>query len=75
MRTVVYDEELDIDITIELICTCGLPVARLSEEGEFYCLHCDRFCATGKEGCTYCVYAMQDRVSDYDDEGLGPEGD
>ena len=67
MRTVIYDDELQMEITIEIVCTCGMPVARINQNEEFYCLHCDRFCPTGKEGCVYCVYAMQDRFTEDED--------
>ena len=63
LRTVVYDAQYDMEITIELACTCGLPVAKLGEDG-FYCLHCDRFCEVGILKCAQCAYGMQDRVTD-----------
>ena len=67
-RTVVYDEERDIEITIEYVCTCGMPVVRLQDHDNFSCLHCDRDCLLGLSSCSYCFYAMQDRDVYEEDE-------
>lgn len=68
IRQTIFDEELDMEITIELVCTCGLPVAKAGDDG-FYCLHCDRPCPHGLARCVQCGYAMLDRVNDVLDEG------
>ena len=58
---VVYDEVLDMEITVEYVCVCGLPVLKANVEGSFFCAHCDRFCPHGIMKCAYCAFAMQDR--------------
>ena len=72
VRKEYQDELTGTYISIELICTCGLPVARAEIEPHFYCLHCDRFCEVGILKCPQCAYAMMDRV-DYDSEFEGEE--
>ena len=68
LRTSVYDEFVDMVFTVELVCTCGLPVAKAGEEGNFYCLHCDRGCPIGLQGCAQCGYAMLDREYEESEE-------
>jgi hypothetical protein len=58
----VYNSETGVTISIELICTCGLPVAHLHGESNFYCLHCDRHCEIGIFKCPQCAYGMMDRT-------------
>lgn len=55
-----FDEQRGLTIWVELVCTCGLPVARKGEDS-FYCLHCDEGCEEDPAACKYCQYAMMDR--------------
>ena len=68
-RQVVYDEDRDIEITIEYVCTCGMPVVKIPDHDSFSCLHCDKVCLLGLSSCSYCFYAMQDR-NVYDEDEL-----
>lgn len=63
LRQHFYDEFLDMDITVEIVCTCGLPVVRAGEDS-FYCLHCDRHCIHGLPQCPQCRFGMADRPED-----------
>jgi hypothetical protein len=60
----VFDEERGVHIWIELVCTCGLPVAKRGYEPYFYCLHCDEACDEKPHECRYCQYAMMDRAEE-----------
>lgn len=41
---------------IELVCTCGWPVAEFaSDKMEYWCEHCDRVCPDGLPTCSLCV--------------------
>jgi hypothetical protein len=73
LRHTFYDEVLDAEITVELVCTCGLPVVKAGEDG-FYCMHCDRPCPHGLMACAQCGYAMLDRDIDLSGESAGEEG-
>ena len=71
IRQEVYDSQTGVTISVELICTCGLPVAHLYGEGNFYCLHCDRHCEIGLMRCPQCAYGMMDRdefIETYDED-------
>lgn len=67
LRQTFYDEILEMEVTVELVCTCGLPVAKAGSDG-FYCLHCDRACVHGLRLCAQCGYAMLDREIHLEDE-------
>ena len=69
IRQEVYDSETGVTIAIELVCTCGLPVARLQAETHFFCLHCDRHCEVGLLKCPQCAYGMMDRIEFNDEYG------
>ena len=70
IRQEVYDSHSGITISIEIVCTCGLPVAKLgnSEDDNFFCLHCDRHCEIGLMRCPQCAYGMMDRI-EFEEEG------
>ena len=59
-----FDEDRGVNVWIELVCTCGLPVARRGYEPHFYCLHCDEGCEEDPTQCRYCQYAMMDRAEE-----------
>jgi len=69
--TSMHNEMLDIDITIQYVCSCSQPVYRLSEDNNFSCPHCDRHCEVGIPDCAYCNYAVMDKSHQeehYEDE-------
>ena len=68
-RTDVFDEDGNLSFTIEFVCTCGMPVAKIEELDHFYCIHCDRGCDKGVKECKFCLFAMMDRYTDdYEEE-------
>ena len=63
----VYDEESQIQFTINFVCACERRVVRLTEEANFYCLHCDRICYAG-ESCKSCRMLFLEEEEEEEDE-------
>lgn len=72
-RIEIVDEETNRYFQIEIVCTCQLPVVKLGEGNNFYCIHCDRGCQKGTEKCPQCLLAMMDRP-EIDLDESEPEG-
>jgi hypothetical protein len=54
----VYTEQITVEgipgfFYVEYMCSCGLPVVKLTNEINFACIHCDSVCAV--ENCKDCV--------------------
>lgn len=52
MGYTVVDESTGMLLSIVMVCGCGMPVAKLDDDGKFYCEHCDRVCTD--RPCQFC---------------------
>lgn len=51
----IVDADSGMTLSVLMVCGCGNPAIRLSgeaDEGNFYCLHCDRPCKD--KPCEFC---------------------
>ena len=53
---VIYDEDIDMELTIQYVCACGDAVYRITDDFGFGCEHCDSVCLldTPETPCDRC---------------------
>lgn len=68
----IYDEETRTTFIVHIVCVCGLPMAKINENNDHACPHCDKLCKI--EDCPACRTLNEfDFFNEYDYTGDGEE--